>query len=611
MKFRSILLLLSLFIFAGFSYGQGQPSYAIIPSIKPSVLPVDSDVVITACASNEGTASTIPILSGNIINFNFDVNLLAVTGVSTASVIDPATGAAGTISASDFTVTQGPGNVNKVFINYIPMITKTFGARTQVCVNVSAHTAAVPTTSSVRFYGQLTTITGNVPYVTISVTDAAPVHAGTIGQLAVYGTDSTIKGSPITMSGSTLTAPIMASVGTNPDGTLAQTSRYGDGISITIDHPAFATSPTPGGVQMTIVGANASAAESESTVAGFGASALNNSYVDICGVDVDCIFGGPPSIFGAYASGVGTSLGYKAFTGSKEASAIGPKSEADADASFAWGDGAKAFHSNDTVIGDAVYARNNVNIVMGGGGGVEHDAVLCLYCFGSTTTYAEDLTTASNQALLGRVPDGSPFGLLHWFFGMGVKNTGTSNIDFNIAGAKGVNANGADWLINGSTATGTGTPGSLIFATSLKTVSGSGDQSLVNRVKVDDSLHLINGTNALFDSSTVRATALSPTVLSADVDNYNPGASNMVIRLSSSATHNVTGLVFTNTQIDGEIHLLINQGSNPIVLVDESTNSTAGNRFHNSVGNVTLNADESADVIYDGTLQRWRIYKRN
>ena len=367
----------------------------------------------------------------------------------------------------------------------------------------------------------------------------------------------------------------------------------------------------------------------------------NNSFVYNCGINVDCGFGGPPSIFGAYAGGFGTSLGYKAFTGSGEASAIGPKSEADGLASFAWGDGAKSFAGNETVIGDAVYARNNSNIIMGGGGGIEHDAVLCLYCFGAVSTYNNDLSTATNQALLGLVSDGSTFGLLHWYFGMGVTNSTTSDIDFNIAGAKGTDTNGANWIINGSRATGAGKPGNLIFATSTTSPSGSDLQALTNRLRIDGSgnIDAINGssfravggcygsvpsssnaadismcrgaanvlklTNGLTGPATISSPANTPTEITSDQNNYSPGTG-WLIRVTGDFQHNITGMVAGQ---DGETRHLVNVGTTNLVLVNESISSLTTNRFRNSTGtDIVLSPDQEALLIYDSTSNRWRVF---
>jgi hypothetical protein len=64
------------------------------------------------------------------------------------------------------------------------------------------------------------------------------------------------------------------------------------------------------------------------------------------------------------------------------------------------------------------------------------------------------------------------------------------------------------------------------------------------------------------------------------------------------------------TNQNGEVHIIVNVGSNNIVLVNESASSTAGNRFTNSTGaDITLAPNEGAKVWYDGTSSRWRVFK--
>lgn len=95
-----------------------------------------------------------------------------------------------------------------------------------------------------------------------------------------------------------------------------------------------------------------------------------------------------------------------------------------------------------------------------------------------------------------------------------------------------------------------------------------------------------------------------------------PAAGTTVLRLSTDASRNVTGLVFNNpdsagtaaiTPSDGQVVIIVNVGAQNIVLKNETT-STAAYRFHNTTGaDVTLGAAQQALLIYDGTLARWRV----
>ena len=206
----------------------------------------------------------------------------------------------------------------------------------------------------------------------------------------------------------------------------------------------------------------------------------------------------------------------------------------------------------------------------------------------------------NNQAIIGAVPDGSAFGLLHWWFGEGVTNTTPHAVDWNWTGGKGTDVAGAPVTLIPGLATGAA---GIRIANHCNGCAfgpgGTTQQTAINRVQVDNQANfaLLNGTMARFDSSTVRATALSTPQITSDQNDFNPGASNMIIRLCSDASHNLTGLVFDNAQLDGEIHLLINVGSNDIVIAHESYDSAPGNRFHNNTGaDITLPADQQCPL---------------
>jgi hypothetical protein len=104
---------------------------------------------------------------------------------------------------------------------------------------------------------------------------------------------------------------------------------------------------------------------------------------------------------------------------------------------------------------------------------------------------------------------------------------------------------------------------------------------------------------------TYRAIALTPSQITADQNNYNPGGTSLNQRWSSDASRSVTGLSIS--QVDGEHHYIWNVGAQNIVLVNESASSTAANRFTTTTGaDLTLSANKCALVMYDGTSGRWR-----
>ena len=98
---------------------------------------------------------------------------------------------------------------------------------------------------------------------------------------------------------------------------------------------------------------------------------------------------------------------------------------------------------------------------------------------------------------------------------------------------------------------------------------------------------------------------ISPSQITADQNNYNPtGLSTAsVLRLTSDASRSITGL---SGGAEGRILILLNRGSNDIVLKHESASSTAANRFKFSTSSdLTLTPGAGIELIYDATDSRW------
>ncbi|HXO70779.1 MAG TPA: DUF2793 domain-containing protein [Bradyrhizobium sp.] len=98
---------------------------------------------------------------------------------------------------------------------------------------------------------------------------------------------------------------------------------------------------------------------------------------------------------------------------------------------------------------------------------------------------------------------------------------------------------------------------------------------------------------------------ISPPQITTNQNDYNPtgAATASVLQLSSDASRNITGLA---GGADGRVVSLINIGGQPIVLSDESTSSSAANRFTLGAG-LTVAAKQAAMLRYDGTAARWRL----
>jgi hypothetical protein len=98
---------------------------------------------------------------------------------------------------------------------------------------------------------------------------------------------------------------------------------------------------------------------------------------------------------------------------------------------------------------------------------------------------------------------------------------------------------------------------------------------------------------------------VAPPQITANQNDYNPtgAATAAVLQVSSDASRTVTGLA---GGAEGRVVSLINIGSQPIVLADESTSSSAANRFALGAG-LTVAAKQAAMLRYDGAAARWRL----
>lgn len=100
-------------------------------------------------------------------------------------------------------------------------------------------------------------------------------------------------------------------------------------------------------------------------------------------------------------------------------------------------------------------------------------------------------------------------------------------------------------------------------------------------------------------------TALTPTALAADQNDYNPtGLSDAgVLRLAGTAARNITGLA---TGSDGGFLVVENVGSFALTFVDSSSSSLAANRLSLGGQNRVLLPGKCLWLIYDGATSAWR-----
>jgi hypothetical protein len=101
---------------------------------------------------------------------------------------------------------------------------------------------------------------------------------------------------------------------------------------------------------------------------------------------------------------------------------------------------------------------------------------------------------------------------------------------------------------------------------------------------------------------------IAPPQITANQNDYNPtgvGAAS-VLQLSSDALRSISGLA---GGAEGRLVCVINVGSQPVTLLDESASSSAANRFTLG-GDLVISAKQAAMLRYDGTAARWQALAR-
>jgi hypothetical protein len=107
-----------------------------------------------------------------------------------------------------------------------------------------------------------------------------------------------------------------------------------------------------------------------------------------------------------------------------------------------------------------------------------------------------------------------------------------------------------------------------------------------------------------------RPNRLDPAQITADQNNYNPTDWVRDIThlfIDSDASRTLTGIE-EDGFVDMDQVLITNDGSNDIIIANDSASSTAGNRILVDGGaDFTLGADQSGILVRDGTVNKWRL----
>lgn len=102
----------------------------------------------------------------------------------------------------------------------------------------------------------------------------------------------------------------------------------------------------------------------------------------------------------------------------------------------------------------------------------------------------------------------------------------------------------------------------------------------------------------------MKYTSTAKATITSNQNNY-PIGNGSFYTLTSDASRDITGI---DGGVDGRILILLNTGSNNIVLVHASGSSTSGNQFFFSSGsNITLGADDAVTLIYATVDNKWHV----
>lgn len=150
------------------------------------------------------------------------------------------------------------------------------------------------------------------------------------------------------------------------------------------------------------------------------------------------------------------------------------------------------------------------------------------------------------------------------------------------------------------------TPSSANLATAVTGETGSGALVFGTSPTIASPAH----TGVTDEQGTIKLSGfVTSTQLTANANDYtatdgsNTCSTKTTLRISTNASRNITGL--SCGQAEGDVRVIHNVGAQAAVLTNQDVSSTAANRFLFG-GDMTLAADTSVTIRYDGVSSRWR-----
>jgi hypothetical protein len=139
-------------------------------SASPTNFVIGSFSTVMICMAQQTNSPTQDFNTGDISGIVLDGSAGSVYAVDPVLIVNSAN-----LIPTDFAVTRGIGNRNKVIITYQTQSPKSFLFGESICVNVVFSTSETPGAAIIRFYNKFTGQTGVLPSVTIQIIDPVAI----------------------------------------------------------------------------------------------------------------------------------------------------------------------------------------------------------------------------------------------------------------------------------------------------------------------------------------------------------------------------------------------------------------------------------------------------
>src|SRR5262249_54140954 len=126
----------------------------------------------------------------DVLGFNVNSGIGTVTAVDTPIMVNSST-----LSASDFTASLNQANPNNIAVQYATAASKQFSYAETICAKITLTTSSTPITSTIPYSSKFTGLSGNLPYLTLSVVGFPAGPPGPQGPQGIRGLQG-IPGAP-------------------------------------------------------------------------------------------------------------------------------------------------------------------------------------------------------------------------------------------------------------------------------------------------------------------------------------------------------------------------------------------------------------------------------